>query len=211
MKKTTSFIILFFLFLLSNKMTTKNNKLTILDKKVKTFLNNHTWRNMNVPGVDGKTLYNLIIKHNYKRAVDIGTSTGHSAIWMAWALSKTGGKLITIEINRNRYKQALINFKKSGLSKYIDARLANAHTLVPKLKGRFDFAFCDADKGWYKNYFLAMDSKLKVGGCYVSHNVSLEGDFWNSKPYINFLKSLKNYKTVFDTKGSGMSISYKIR
>ncbi len=55
---------------------------------------------MNVPLSDGKILYDLIVKNNYKNAVEIGTSTGHSAIWMAWALSKTGGKLITIEIDK---------------------------------------------------------------------------------------------------------------
>jgi len=51
-------------------------------------------------------LYNLIIKNNYRRALEIGTSTGHSAIWMAWALSKTSrAKLITIEIDEGRHKQ----------------------------------------------------------------------------------------------------------
>jgi len=45
---------------------------------------------MNIPDVDGKLLYDIIIKNNYKSALEIGTSTGHSGIWIAWALSKTG-------------------------------------------------------------------------------------------------------------------------
>lgn len=45
-----------------------------------------------------------MVKNNYKKALEIGTSTGHSSIWIAWALSKTDGKLITIEINERRYK-----------------------------------------------------------------------------------------------------------
>src|SRR4030042_5570116 len=70
-----------------------------LDAKVENFLNEKRghWYDSNVPYEDGKVLYNLIIKNNYTKALEIGTSTGHSAIWMAWALSKTGGKLITIE------------------------------------------------------------------------------------------------------------------
>ena len=48
---------------------------------------------------------------NILKAIEIGTSTGLSAIWIAWALSKTGGKLITIEIDEGRHKKALANFK----------------------------------------------------------------------------------------------------
>lgn len=50
-------------------------------------------------------------------------STGHSAIWIAWGLSETGGKLITIEIDPTRHQQAMENFRAAGLSDYIDARM----------------------------------------------------------------------------------------
>ena len=69
----------------------------------------------------------------------------------------------------------MANFKKAGLSDYIDARLADAHKLVKKLKGPFDFVFCDADKYWYKNYFIDVFPKLEIGGCYTAHNVSGRG------------------------------------
>ena len=100
-----------------------------LDGKIKSFLesNSASWSDMNVPLTDGRILYDLIVKNNYKNAVEIGTSTGHSAIWIAWALSKTGGKLTTIEIDKNRYLQAKANFKKAGVEKYIDAVLGDAH------------------------------------------------------------------------------------
>jgi len=135
----------------AQKTDTEND----LDKKVKSYLNSHAnqWYDMNVPAADGKLLYDIIIENKYKHALEIGTSTGHSTIWIAWALSKTGGKLITVEVNERRYREALKNFEEAGLSEYIDARLADAHKLVPELKGPFDFVFCDADKGWYKNYF----------------------------------------------------------
>ena len=94
-----------------------------LDKKVMTFLNKRqgSWRDMNVPASDGQLLYNLIVENGYTRALEIGTSTGHSAIWMAWALSKTGGTLITIEIDEKRYHKAVSNFEKAGLSDFISA------------------------------------------------------------------------------------------
>ncbi|NIM60019.1 MAG: methyltransferase [Candidatus Aminicenantes bacterium] len=167
---------------------------------------------MNISEADGKVLYDIIIKNKYKKALEIGTSTGHSAIWIAWALSKTGGKLITIEINEGRYKQALANFEEAGLSAYIDARLADAHELVPKLKGPFDFVFCDADKGWYKNYLIAVLPKLEVGGCYTAHNVSgrRRGRGWGIGEFVDYLESLPHMETTYEGSGwSGMSISYK--
>lgn len=182
-----------------------------LDKKVSAFLNSHStlWYDMNVPGTDGQLLHDIILENNYKSALEIGTSTGHSSIWIAWALSKTGGKLITIEIDKERHQQALRNFKEAGLEKYIDARLADAHDLVPRLEGPFDFVFSDADKYWYKNYFLAVDPKLKVNGCYTTHNVSERGWRGSNTEYLNFLKQLPHYETTVNDGGSGMAISYK--
>jgi len=181
------------------------------DKKVKAFLKDNTdhWQDMNVPLTDGRILYDIIVKNNYKNAVEIGTSTGHSAIWIAWALSKTGGKLITIEIDKNRFLQAKANFKKAGIEKFIDSRLADAHELVPQLPGKYDFVFSDADKYWYKNYFVAMDPKLIKGGCFTAHNTAMQAS--GIDEFLDYINSLVNYKTTIDKSSrSGISISYKL-
>ena len=183
-----------------------------LDERVKKFLsdNSRQWYDMNVPSVDGQLLHDLIIKGNYKSVLEIGTSTGHSGIWIAWALSKTGGKLITIDIDERRHKTAVENFKQTGLSEYIDARLADAHTLVKELKGPFDFVFSDADKDWYKNYFIDVDPKLKTGGCFTAHNISQgRGGYGGQNAFLEYIRSLKNYETTVNTSGGGVSISYK--
>jgi caffeoyl-CoA O-methyltransferase len=187
-----------------------------LDEKVRKFLSDHSrqWHDMNVPAVDGQLLYDIIIKNNYKNALEIGTSTGHSGIWIAWALSKTGGKLITIDIDEGRHNTAVENFKKAGLSEYIDAKLADAHELVKELKGPFDFVFSDADKGWYKNYFIDVDPKLKVGGCFTAHNITdtrRGGYGYNTGQaiFLEYIRSMKNYETTVNSAGGGVSISYK--
>ncbi len=182
-----------------------------LDDRVRSFLekNHHLWCDMNVPESDGKVLYDLILKHGYTKALDIGTSTGCSGIWIAWALSKTGGKLITIEVDERRHQQALANFEEAGLSAYIDARLADAHELVHLLEGPFDFVFCDADKHWYKNYLIAVLPKLEVGGCYTAHNVA-GGRMRGIRPFLDHLASLSYMETTSDRSSwSGISISFK--
>jgi len=198
---------------------------TALDRQVRAFLESHrqVWRDMNVPAVDGQKLHDIIVEHGYTRAVEIGTSTGHSGIWIAWALSKTGGKLITIEIDERRHRQATAYFEEAGLSDYIDARLANAHELVPELEGPFDFVFSDADKDWYTRYFEWMLPKLEVGGCFTAHNVRQQtaggryggrgrgrGGQPGTDEFVQALLATENLDTTFYTSGSGLSVSFKL-
>lgn len=181
-----------------------------IDRKIKAFLqeNANNWRDMNVSLSDGRILYDLILENNYTDAVEIGTSTGHSAIWMAWALSKTGGKLITIEIDKERYLKARANFKKAGVEEFIDARLGDAHEFVPALEGKYDFVFSDADKYWYKNYFIAMDPKLEVGGCFTAHNALMRTP--GIREFLDYVESLDHYNTTINRQSrSGISVSYK--
>ena len=206
---TLSFLLILFLFhtysLAQEPVSEKS-----IDERVRSFLgeNRRSWRDMNVPESDGQLLFDLIVKNNYKKALEIGTSTGHSGIWIAWALSKTGGKLITIEIDESRHNEAVSNFKEAGLSDYIDARLADAHKLVKEIEGPFDFVFSDADKYWYKNYFIDIDPKLEVGGCFTAHNVSRRTR-GGAGEFLNYIQSLPNYETTVDSRGGGVSISYK--
>ena len=181
-----------------------------LDRKIEKFLleNRSNWSDLNVPYQDGKTLHDLILKNRYTSALEIGTSTGHSAIWMARALAKTGGRLITIEIDEGRYRTALENFRKAGVEGLIDARLGDAHRIVKQLEGPFDFVFSDADKEWYTRYFKELDPKLVSGGCFTAHNVSHAwGDI---KHFLEYVRSLPNYETTIErSSGEGISVSYK--
>ncbi len=199
----------------------------VSDAQVRQALNNHhgSWDGLNVPEADGKALYDIILQRSYKNALEIGTSTGYSGMWIAWALSKNGGKLITIEIDPERHKEALANFRAAGLSKYIDARLGDAHELVPALPGPFDFVFCDADKEWYENYLKAALPKIPVGGCFTAHNVS-DDSRWGGRGrggfrrgygggmtggFLEYARSIPTLDTtILDIPGSaGLSVSYK--
>lgn len=184
-----------------------------LDARVRAFLDSHRgqWHDMNVPEVDGQTLHDLIVRHRYTRALEIGTSTGHSGIWIAWALSKTSGRLITIDIDERRHRQALANFEAAGVSGFIDARLGDAHALVPSLPGPFDFVFSDADKDWNVNYLKATLPKLVVGGCYTTHNIREAGLIGPGQgaDYLAFVRAQPNLETSVDARGAGLAISYK--
>ena len=182
-----------------------------LDDRVNNFLEKYrdSWKDLNISGAEGRVLYDLVLKNMFSRTLEIGTSTGHSGIWIAWALSKTGGELITIEIDSHRFSQAEKNFDEAGLSEYIHSRLGDAHKLVPKLEGPFDFIFCDADKGWYKNYLIATLPKLNVNGCFTAHNV-LDQGMEGITEFLEYLQSVPSLDTTIDDSSrSGISVSYK--
>jgi predicted O-methyltransferase YrrM len=187
-----------------------------LDDRVQAFLAKmgYRWRDMNVSETDGELLYDMVLGNKYTKALEIGTSTGRSGIYIAWALNKTGGKLTTIEIDQGRYEEALANFQEAGLSEYIEARLADAHELVPELAGPFDFVFIDADKEWYTNYAKAIIPKLEAGGCIAAHNVYERrggwGGYGGTGDFFEYMKSLPQFETRILTESrGGLSVSYK--
>jgi predicted O-methyltransferase YrrM len=183
-----------------------------LDQRVRAFLDRSrgSWRDLNVPGEDGQILHDLVVAKGFTRGLEIGTSTGHSGIWIAWAMSKTGGRLTTIEIDERRHRAALANFREAGVAPFVDARLADAHQLVKELPGPFDFVFSDADKDWYTQYFKDLDPKLADGGCFTAHNVLQR--MGGIREFLDHVRARPDYQTTIDrTSSSGLSISCKTR
>lgn len=152
-----------------------------LDRRVRAFLDRKRpeWSRginyWNVRYEDGQALHDLVVRKGFKRLLEVGTSTGHSAVWLGWAAAKTGGRLVTIEVDKTRHEEALRNFREAGLESYIDARLADAHDLVRTLPGPWDLVFQDADKDWYLNYWNDLRGKIASGGCYAADNVLRPG------------------------------------
>jgi predicted O-methyltransferase YrrM len=183
-----------------------------LDRKVQAFLSAERgkWDYLNVPYQDGQILHDLVVKGGSRRILEIGTSTGHSTVWLAWAAAKTGGKVTTIEIDRGRHERALANLRRAGVAEYVDARLADAHDLVKSLPGPWDFVFQDADKEWYLQYFLDLEAKVAPGGCYTAHNVA--------RPYarqvtefLDYVKRRPGFGLRFAEGASGEGISISCR
>ena len=175
-----------------------------LDDRVEKFLAAHrwSWRDMNVSEGDGRVLFDLIVERGYKRALEVGTSTGHSGTWIAWALNRTGGRLITLEIERDRHEEAVANFREAGLDGLIDARLGDAHEIVPKLEGPFDLVFLDADKEWNARYAEMVLGKLAPGGCIAVHNIHGRGRGWTAE-YWDFVKSRPELETSVEPAAPG--------
>lgn len=183
-----------------------------LDRQVSAFLDAQRgrWDYLNVPYQDGKVLHDLALRIGAKRMLEIGTSTGHSTIWLAWAAAKTGGRVTTIEIDRGRHERARANLQAAGVAAYVDARLGDAHELVKTLPGPWDFVFQDADKEWYLQYFLDLDPKMAPGGCYTAHNVA-RARAGAVREFLDRVRSDPRYDTRFADGASSEGISVSCR
>jgi predicted O-methyltransferase YrrM len=162
---------------------------------------------MNVPATDGRVLYDIILRNGYQRGLEIGTSNGYSALWLGLAFKQTGGKLITLEIEPQRAREARENFEHAGLDDIIESRISDALKEIPALEGTFDFVFIDAWKPDYLEYLKLILPKMKSGGVITAHNVTSQGS--SMRDFLEEIQQNPALSTTIDrTSRAGVSISY---
>jgi caffeoyl-CoA O-methyltransferase len=114
-----------------------------------------------------------------RRAIEVGTFTGYSALCVAAALPRDG-KLIACDISEEFTSVARRYWARSGIADRIELRLAPALETLKSLlaaggAGGFDFAFIDADKTQYDAYYEAILKLLRPGGLVTIDNVLWSG------------------------------------
>src|SRR5687768_14789490 len=120
---------------------------------------------------DGRFLRLLVGATNAKSVIEIGAASGYSAIWIGMGLRQTGGRLVTIEYDPVRAKEAAANVKAAGLSDIVRVVPGDAFKEIPKVAGNFDVVFLDAWKPDYKKFFEMVFPRVSPGGLFVAHNV----------------------------------------
>ncbi len=126
---------------------------------------------------DGRKLRLLLEASGAKRVVEIGTSTGYSALWMCLALQNTGGTLTTFEIDEGRAAQARRNFEQAGVDRLVEVVVGDAHENVKRLEGPLDLVFLDADKPGYTAYLRTLLPLVRPGGLIAADNTQMIPDY----------------------------------
>jgi caffeoyl-CoA O-methyltransferase len=111
-----------------------------------------------------------------RRALEVGTFTGYSAICIARGLAD-GGELVACELDPERAAIAERNIEAAGLGDRVDLRVGPAAETLAELAGSepFDLAFIDADKSSYPAYYEAALELLRPGGLLILDNVLMDG------------------------------------
>lgn len=129
---------------------------------------------MQVGPLEGSLLRLLVRLSGARRALEVGTFTGYSALCIAEGLPE-GGELVTIDRDASVAEVARRFFAEVPWGARIELRVGDARALVPAVEGPLDFAFIDADKAGYAAYWDAIVPKLSVGGLVVVDNVLWSG------------------------------------
>ena len=159
---------------------------------------------------DGRFLRVLIAARGAKSILEIGAASGYSGIWLGLGARESGGRVVAIEFDPQRAKEAAANIKSAGLTDVVQVVHGDAFKEIPKLPGTFDFVFLDAWKPDYKKFFEMVYPRLNPGGVFTAHNVV------NKKSEMEpFLNAVHNHSGLFTTivspSGEGISVSYKIK
>ena len=139
-------------------------------------------------GADEACLLALLVRTlDARRALEIGTFTGYSALAIASALPPDG-RLVCCDINREWTDIGRRHWAKAGVAERIDLRLAPAAETLRALArdpgpGTFDFVFIDADKAGYDAYYEHALTLLRRGGVVAIDNTLWSG--WVADPLRN--------------------------
>lgn len=136
-------------------------------------------RNMQIAPEQGQFMALLVELLGARRALEIGTFTGYSALWIASALPPAG-RLLCCDVNDEWTTVARRYWAEAGLADRIELRLAPALDTLDGLladgqAGTFDFAFIDADKPNYDNYYERVLRLLRPGGLAALDNALNNG------------------------------------
>jgi predicted O-methyltransferase YrrM len=166
-------------------------------------------RYLNVSATDGRLLRMLSESIGAKKIVEIGTSTGESAIWFALALRSTGGHLFTHEIDAGRAQTAQENFQKAGVEDLVTIIMGDAHETVKQHKDPIDVLFLDADKEGYLDYLQKLLPLVRPGGLIIAHNMNTRQADPN---YVKAVTTNPELETlVLLREGTGVGVTMKKR
>lgn len=134
--------------------------------------------------VVGRLLEALVWTTQPRLAVEIGTFAGFSALMMAAALPP-GGRLVTCELSEEFAAFARRHFEASPLGERIDLRVGPAIGSLAAIDEPVDFAFIDADKPGYVDYYEALVPKLSPRGLIAADNTLRGGDVLDGRDVMN--------------------------
>lgn len=182
-----------------------NNTCTILEKLEETA--EEFW---NISHQTGNFISMLIKSANIKNVLELGTSNGYSALWIADALQYTKGHLTTIEFWEKRQCLAREYISNCGLSSYVTFKTGQAIDVITnELQNEsYDLVFMDANKGEYLSLFQAFNPLVNKGGIVLADNVISHAK--KVEPFINEIMNNEEYQAQVLDLPDGLLMAIKL-
>ncbi|MFD2369799.1 O-methyltransferase [Brevibacillus sp. GCM10020057] len=177
----------------------------------------------NIPIVQlpsAQVMRTLLLLHQPKSILEVGTAIGYSTIWLAEAAPKA--RIVTMDIDEERLARARANVAEAGCAERIEILSRDATLGLPQ-SYQFDCLFIDAAKGQYRTFLDLYLPHLRVGGLVISDNVLFRGlvatpdeASKRQRPMIDKLLAFNAHlaghpdlETTFLPVGDGLAVSLK--
>ncbi len=150
---------------------------------------------MQISPEQGQFMALLVQLMGAKKALEIGVFTGYSSLVVALALPPEG-KMVACDVSEEYTSIARRYWEQAGVADKIDLRIAPAIATLDKLIAEgetdsFDFAFIDADKSSYNDYYERALKLIRPGGLIAIDNVLWSGQVADSKIQDNRTKKIR--------------------
>lgn len=154
-----------------------------------------------VSPTQGKFLMVLAAALGARSALEIGTLTGYSTIWLARGLA-AGGRVVTLERNEKHAEIARSNLQRAGVGDRSQVRVGDANDSLKQLiaeRADFDLVFIDADKKGYPAYLSAALQLTHPGSVIVADNVVRDGRVLDESSDDADLRGIRRYIDMLAT------------
>ena len=164
----------------------------------------------------GRLLALLVQLIQARRVLELGTCLGYSSLWLASALEKTGGSMVSIEYRQDLYEQTRANLLAAGLLDRVELIHGDAGAIVPTLEGPFDLILQDSDKDLYAPLLEDCIRLVRLNGLIVADDalflpMGIPEKF--SRPVHAYNQKVFTDPRLYSTMlpiGDGVTVSVKI-
>jgi predicted O-methyltransferase YrrM len=112
-----------------------------------------------------------------RTVVEVGTSNGYSTIWLADAVRRTAGRVVSLDVDAAAQGEAARNLEATGLARYVDLRLVDGGDFLAQAPpSSVDVLFLDAERPEYSSWWPDPKLVLRPGGLLVIDNVESHPD-----------------------------------
>ena len=160
-------------------------------------------------GRETGTVLNILIKAaQAKRILELGTSYGYSAVWLAEAARATGGKVVSLDVEPKKQRFAREMLAGVGLAEFVEFKAGDALKILPALSGPFDFVLVDLWKDLYMPCFDLFYPKLAKGAFIAADNMLMpEYARRDAEKYRKHVRAQPQIESILLPIGSGIELS----
>ena len=167
----------------------------------------HSRRYLNLEAETAQAMILVLKIAKVRNLLEIGTSNGYSAIWIASALAPYGGRMTSIEKDLQKHHLAHENLSRAGLLPYVNLLLGDATEIIASLSGPFDCIFFDADRISAPRQLDLLLPKLSSSALLLADNaLSHPGEIAG---YLERIELLDQTSHAVLKIGKGLSIAYR--